>query len=67
VENVKDKDRFKDIGVYGRIMFKWIFLDGCGLDASGSGWGTFAGSCIHGNEPSDSKKFGEFLNYVTNL
>lgn len=29
---------------------------GCGLDESGSGYGPVAGSCEHGNEPSDSIK-----------
>jgi hypothetical protein len=31
------------------------------LDASGSGQGPVAGSCIHGNEPSGSINGGEFL------
>jgi hypothetical protein len=35
---------------------------GWGRDASGSGWGSVAGSCEHGNEPSGSIKRGEFLN-----
>jgi hypothetical protein len=30
----------------------------CGLDSSGSGQDTVAGSCEHGNEPSDSLKGG---------
>jgi len=33
----------------------------CGLDSSGSGQGPVAGSCEHGNEPSDSIKGWEFL------
>jgi hypothetical protein len=32
----------------------------CGLDASGSVQVSVAGSCEHGNEPSDSVKGGEF-------
>jgi hypothetical protein len=38
----------------------------CGLDASGSGWETVAGSCEHSNEPSGSIKGGEFLDQVSN-
>jgi hypothetical protein len=34
---------------------------GCGLDSFGSGQGQVAGSCEHGNEPSGSIKYGEFL------
>jgi hypothetical protein len=34
---------------------------GCGLDSSGSGWGSVAGSCEHGNEPSGSIKDEKFL------
>jgi len=33
----------------------------CGLDASGSAQGLVAGSCEHGNEPSDYIKGGELL------
>jgi hypothetical protein len=33
----------------------------CGLVARGSGQGSVAGSCEHGNEPSGSIKCGEFL------
>jgi len=38
----------------------------CGLDASGSGQETVAGSCEHSNEPSGSIKGGEFLDQVSN-
>jgi hypothetical protein len=31
----------------------------CGLDASGSGYGSVAGPCEHGNETSSSIKCGE--------
>jgi hypothetical protein len=31
------------------------------LDASGSGQGSVAGSCEHGNEPSGTIKGGKFL------
>jgi hypothetical protein len=33
----------------------------CGLDLSGSGEGTVAGSCEQDNEPSGSTKAGEFV------
>jgi hypothetical protein len=33
----------------------------CGLEASGSGYGTVAGACKHSNEPLGSIKGGEFL------
>jgi hypothetical protein len=33
----------------------------CGLDSFGSGWGQVASYCEHGDEPSCSIKFGEFL------
>jgi len=32
-----------------------------GLDCSGSGQGQVVGFCEYGNEPSGSKKCGEFL------
>jgi len=32
----------------------------CGLDSSGSGWGTLVGSCEHGNESLGSIKGREF-------
>jgi hypothetical protein len=35
--------------------------EGYGLDSSGSGYRPVAGSCEHGNEPSGSIKFWEFL------
>jgi hypothetical protein len=36
-------------------------MERCELDEFGSGWGTVAGSCEHGNEPLGSTKGGEFL------
>jgi len=38
-------------------------MDRCGLDASSYGQGPVAGACEHGNEPSGSIKFGEFLDW----
>jgi hypothetical protein len=36
-------------------------VGGCGLDASGSGYGSMVGSCAHDKEHSVSIKSGEFL------
>jgi hypothetical protein len=36
-------------------------VGGCALDSSGSGQGSVADSCEHGNEPSGSIKGKEFL------
>jgi hypothetical protein len=46
------------------VTLKWILEKqglGCRLDSSGSGQGSVAGFCEHGNEPSGSTKCGEFL------
>jgi hypothetical protein len=63
-ENLNGRHHSEDLGVDGRIILEWILgknrLGRCDLDASGSGYGPVAGSCEHGNEPSDSTK-GEFL------
>jgi hypothetical protein len=37
-----------------------------GLDPSGSGYRPVKGSCEHGNEPSDSIKFWEFVVWLSN-
>jgi hypothetical protein len=37
----------------------------CGLDSSGSGWGPVADCCEHGNEPSNSIKGGDFLDWLS--
>ena len=36
----------------------------CGLDRSGSGQGQLVGTCEYGNEPSVSRKCGEFLDFL---
>jgi hypothetical protein len=36
-------------------------VGGCGLDLYGTGWGSVAGACECGSEPSGSVKSGEFL------
>jgi hypothetical protein len=38
---------------------------GCGQDSSGSGWGSMADCCGHGNETSVSIKFVEFSEYMS--
>jgi len=37
-----------------------------GLDGVGSGQGQVAGTCEYGDEPSGSKKYREFLDYLQN-
>jgi hypothetical protein len=62
----KGRYHFKDVGIDGRIMFKWI------LGKQGwrmwigfiSGLGLVVDSCKHGNGPLSSIKGGEFLDYV---
>jgi hypothetical protein len=47
----------KDQGVDGRMGSKWTFerlVEGCRLDSPGSGWGSLAGCCERGDEPSGS-------------
>jgi len=42
---------------HGWIILRWIFRKwGYRLDRAGSGKGQVAGTCEHGNEPSDSKE-----------
>jgi hypothetical protein len=36
-------------------------IGGCGLDSSGLEWGSPAGFCEHGNDPSGSINPGDFL------
>jgi hypothetical protein len=38
---------------------------GCGLDYTGSAYGPVAGSCEHGEEPSDSRKYRGFLDQLS--
>jgi hypothetical protein len=44
----------QDLGVEGRVIFKWIFKRQDGLDSTGSSYGRVAGPLKHGNEPSSS-------------
>jgi hypothetical protein len=69
LENLKGRDRSKDLGVDGRIILEWIWGNSVGrygLDACGSGWVAVTGSCSYGNEPSGSIRGGRFLEWVTN-
>jgi hypothetical protein len=45
-----------------RMDLREIMWGMCGLNASGSGLGSVAGCCEHGNEPSVPIKDREFLN-----
>ena len=54
----------EDPGVDGRKILRRIFRKwdvGHGLDRSGSGYGQIVSTCVCGNEPTGSVKFGEFL------
>jgi len=56
MENLKGKDHLQNQGVDGKIILQQILecmLGRCGLDASGSGQESVAGSCEYGTEPSD--------------
>jgi hypothetical protein len=52
-----------------RIILKCVSgksVLGCGLDSCGSGWGSLAGHCEYGKEPSVSTNSGVFLDYLRN-
>jgi hypothetical protein len=54
----------EDINVYGTIILKHILEKWdwkYGFDSSGSGEGPVGGFCEHGNDPSGSMKFRNFL------
>jgi hypothetical protein len=52
LENLKERDNFIDLRVYGNRV------GGCGLDSSGSGYELVASSCVHDNESWVSIKEG---------
>ena len=52
------------LGIDGKIILIWFLRNGivwCQLDSFGSGYRPMENSCEHGNEPSGSTKYGEFL------
>jgi hypothetical protein len=56
----------EDLGADEDIILEWIlgkYCGNCSLDSSGSGEGPVARFYEHGDEPSDSIKGGEFLDY----
>jgi hypothetical protein len=56
-ESIKDKDHLKEQGVDERIGSKWTLgrlVRGCGVDSPFSGYGSLAGCCACGDEPSGS-------------
>ena len=62
--NLRERDNLEAPGIYGRIIFRWIFRKwdrGNGLDGVGSGYGQVAGTFECCNEFSGSIKCGEFL------
>jgi hypothetical protein len=62
--NLRERDRWGDPGVDGRIILKWIFKRWDVGVRTGLGWlriGQVAGDCECGEEPSGSIKHGEFL------
>jgi hypothetical protein len=65
--NLRERVKFEDPGVDGKIILRWIFRKwdvGFGLDRAGSGEGEVAVTCECGNEPSGSIKCGEFLDWL---
>jgi hypothetical protein len=58
--NLRERDHLEDPSIDGRLMLRWIFRKWKGGAWTGSCWLTIGtGEC--GNEPSGSKKCGEFL------
>jgi hypothetical protein len=61
--NFREGYHLKDPGIDGSMILKGIFdkwVEGHGLNRSGSGYGQVAGCCECGNEPLASVKCGEF-------
>jgi hypothetical protein len=47
VENLRERDHLGDPGVDGRVIWRWQWFGGYGLDRGGSGEGRW---WTHGNE-----------------
>ena len=65
---LRKTDHLADLGVNGRIIFKWIFKtqEQASKDLSSSKYGQVAGSCEHGNEPLSSINERNFIAYLSN-
>jgi hypothetical protein len=59
-----------NLGVDGRIILKlilWNTFGRCGLDSPVSGYGSVAGCCEHGDEPTGYMKWGEWFDWLSLL
>ena len=62
--NGKERNHLEDIGVYEKMILKWILRNAmgmCVLNLYGSGRGPVLGCSEHGYEPWSFIKCGEFL------
>jgi hypothetical protein len=62
--HLRERDYLEDLGIDGRIIFKWIFKKFDGEACTGLLWlriRQMTGDFECGNEPSGSIKCGEFL------
>jgi hypothetical protein len=58
LESLKERDHSEDLGVDERIILIWILRISGRRVWIGPIWLSF---CEHGNEPSDSTKYDEFI------
>jgi hypothetical protein len=69
-KSTKGRDQLEDLGIYGRIILKWILGTygwRCGLDSSDIGQGPMKNSCEHGNETFCYIKGREFIHWLSFL
>jgi hypothetical protein len=62
--DLNGRDHSEDLGVDGKIILELILgnrVGRYGLDSADSRQGTMIGCCEHGNKPSASTKYGNFL------